>query len=434
MMSIRRGETVERTAASTIHWDLEGKITFVSQGAEEVFQYRSDELVGRERVSVFSPGMVFLEHVPAWLKKSVANGHFETDTIFYRKDGSQFAAHIRITPVVEDGIHTGYTAVATPLLERSVEEVTPPISPKTKILRWALITRAPFATSSMVAAMFGAVLAPWLVSSIDLDIGLMLLTMLGIGIVQLATNTTNDYFDWKSGVDDLNTDYISPLSGGSRMIQLGVITHRGMLWTSAVLFALAAAVGVYLAAAQGIWTEVAVLALLGGLIAIFYTAPPVRLAARGLGELALILAFGPLVVTGAVLVQTGTLEPKALLVGLPAGLLAGLILWVNEFPDVTGDAAGGKLNLVVRLGLERARWGYVAQWALCYAFIVGFVIVGLLPMYALLGLGTIPLALYVTRLLFRDYRSRAVKGPMAKTIQFDLATTLLIIFGVWLAA
>ena len=405
----------------------------MSRGAEEVFQYRSDELVGRERVSVFLPGLVFLEHVPTWLKNSVADGHFETDTVFNRKDRIQFAAHIRITPVVKDGVHTGYMTLATPLPERSVEEVTPPISLRAKIMRWALITRAPFASSSMVSAMLGAVVAPWLVSGTELDVGLMLVTILGIGIVQLATNTINDYFDWKSGVDALNVDYVVPLSGGSRMIQLGVITPRGMLWTSVLLFALATAVGVYLAAVQGIWGEVAILALLGGLIAIFYTAPPVCLAARGLGELALVLAFGPLVVTGGVLVQTGTLEPRALLVGLPAGLLAGLILWVNEFPDATWDAAGGKRNLVVRLGLERARWGYVTQWATCYAFIVGFVLVGLLPAYALLGLVTLPLALYVTRLLFRDYRSRAVKGPMARTIQFDLATTLLIILGVWLA-
>ena len=180
----------------------------MSQGAEEVFQYRSDELVGRERLSVFSPGLVVLEHVPGWLKKSVADGHFETDTVFNRKDRSQFAAHIRITPIVKDGVHTGYLGLTTPLPERSVEEVMPPISLRTKVLRWLFVTRTPFITASLVPALLGAVVAPWLVSGTDLNVGLMLLTLLGVGLAHLGANTANDYFDWKSDVDALNADYV----------------------------------------------------------------------------------------------------------------------------------------------------------------------------------------------------------------------------------
>ena len=85
---------------STVHCDLDGKITYLSSGAQEIFQYTNEELLEKERVSVFSPGLVVLEHVPRWLKQSVIDGHFETDTVFVRKDGSQFAAHIRITPII----------------------------------------------------------------------------------------------------------------------------------------------------------------------------------------------------------------------------------------------------------------------------------------------------------------------------------------------
>ena len=73
-----------RQVTSTIHCDLEGRITFMSEGAEEVFGYDPEEMLGIERVSVFSPGMVVLEHVPRWLKSSVAEGHYETDTVFIR--------------------------------------------------------------------------------------------------------------------------------------------------------------------------------------------------------------------------------------------------------------------------------------------------------------------------------------------------------------
>ena len=96
---------------------------------------------------------------------------------------------------------------------------------------------------------------------------------------------------------------------------------------------------------------------------------------------------------GSVLVQTGTLEPRALLIGVPIGLMTGCIIWINQFPDAEADAAGGKRTLVVRLGL----------------------------------------AMYTTRHLFRHYRSRTIKAAMAGTIQNHLAAGLLMCLGVWLA-
>ncbi len=423
---------MESQVTSTVHCDLEGKITFLSDGAEEIFQYKNEELLGKERVSVFSPGMVVLEHVPKWLKKSVSDGHFETDTVFVRKDGSQFAAHIRITPIIKEGVHDGYIGLTTPLPQRPVSDVMPRISLLTKTLSWAFITRAPFLTVTFVAVLLGALLAPWLVEGTNLDIPLLLLTLLGASLAHLGVNTANDYFDWKSNVDNLNTDYVIPFSGGSRMIQLGVISPQGVLRTSLLLFGLAAVVGAYLAATVGIWPQVAVLAVAGGAIGFVYTAPPIRLAARGLGETGITLAFGPLLVAGTTLVQTGTIEPLALLAGIPTGLLTVLIVWVNQFPDITGDAAGGKRTLVVRLGLERSRWGYPLLWALSYSSVVGLVLVEALPVQALAGLLTVPWAIYITRHLFRHYRTRAIKNAMAGTIYLHLVTGLLMVIGVWL--
>ena len=116
-----------KTVTSTVHCDLEGKITYLSKGAEEIFQYTNEELIGKERVSVFSPGLVVLAHVPTWLKKSVKDGHFETETVFVRKDKSQFPARIKITPIVKEGVQTGYIGLTTPLPEKTVEETMPKI-------------------------------------------------------------------------------------------------------------------------------------------------------------------------------------------------------------------------------------------------------------------------------------------------------------------
>ena len=292
---------MERSVTSTVHCDLEGRITYMNEGAEEVFQYKPDELVGKERVSIFSPGMVVLDHVPNWLKTSVAEGHYETDTVFIRKDDSEMAASIRITPIIKEGVHTGYIGLTTPLPDRSAAEVMPKISLMTQVLQWLYITRAPFLTVTIVSVLIGAFLAPWLAPAVDLSVGLLFITLLGACLAHLGANTANDYFDWRSGVDAANPDYVIPFSGGSRMIQLGVISPRGVLTTSLLLFALAAGVGAYLATSEEIWPQAAGIAVAGAAIGFFYTAPPLRLAARGLGELGIVVAFGPLIVVGAAL-------------------------------------------------------------------------------------------------------------------------------------
>ena len=93
----------------------------------------------------------------------------------------------------------------------------------------------------------------------------------------------------------------------------------------------------------------------------------------------------------------------------------------------------GKRTLEVRLGLERSRWVYLALWVLAHAFLVGLVLMEALPTLGLLGLISLPLALYVIRHLFRNYRSRAIKTAMAGTINLHLAMGLLMTLGVWLA-
>ena len=420
---------MDHEVTSTVHCDLEGRITFMSEGAQEIFQYCSEEMVGKERVSIFSPGLVVLEHVPTWLKKSVEDGHYETDTVFLRKDGSEFAAHIRITPIIKDGVHTGFIGLTTPLPDRDSVEVEPQISLATNIMKWLFITRSPFLTVTIVPVLIGGFIAQWLVPGTDFSVGLLLLTLLGACLAHLGANTANDYFDWRSGADAANPNYIVPLSGGSRMIQLGVISPRGTLITSVTLFAMAAAIGAYLATAAEVWPEMAGVAVAGAALGFFYTAPPIRLVTRGLGELGIILAFGPLIVVGAVMVQTGTFEPEALLIGLPTGILTGLIIWVNQIPDAPGDEAGGKHTLVVRLGIPISSWLYIVLWVSAFGVIVGLFMADILPAEALLGLLTIPLAVIVSRQLFLNLRSREIKKAMAGTIMLHLATGLLLALG-----
>jgi 1,4-dihydroxy-2-naphthoate octaprenyltransferase len=255
-----------------------------------------------------------------------------------------------------------------------------------------------------------------------------------VSLAHLGVNTANDYFDWKSGADQANVDYVIPFSGGSRMIQLGVISPQGMLRTSLVLFGAGAIVGTYLATSLELWSGIGLLALAGFAIGVLYTAPPIRIVARGLGELGIMVAFGPLIVAGATLVQIGSIEPKALLAGIPTGLLTVAIVWVNQFPDIKGDAVSDKRTLVVRLGLKRSRWAYFVLAVLTYASLAVLVLMETLPTQALAGLLTVPLALYVTRQIFINYESRAIKDAMAGTIFLHFLTGILMVVGIWIAS
>jgi 1,4-dihydroxy-2-naphthoate polyprenyltransferase len=162
------------------------------------------------------------------------------------------------------------------------------------------------------------------------------ITLLGASALHLAANTFNDYFDWKSGTDQANSDYFQAFSGGSRSIELRLITLPGLLRLAIASSGVAALAGialVLLVTPQILWFGLA-----GLFSAYFYTAPPLRLVARrGLGELLIGLNFGPLMVAGAVLALQGTVTWSHFLLGLPVGLLTTAILWINQFltPSLT---------------------------------------------------------------------------------------------------
>ena len=127
-----------------------------------------------------------------------------------------------------------------------------------------------------------------------------------------------------------------------------------MLTVSIVAFTLSALVGIPLIQKAGM--PVLWLGVIGFLSGLFYTAPPFRFASRkGLGELLIGLNFGPLMVAGSTLVQTGELLDQSFLAGIPIGLLVATIEYVNEYPDHEGDNDTLKNTLNVYLGNEKAR-------------------------------------------------------------------------------
>jgi 1,4-dihydroxy-2-naphthoate octaprenyltransferase len=111
----------------------------------------------------------------------------------------------------------------------------------------------------------------------------------------------------------------------------------------------------------------------------------VQLSGKGVGEFFLMIAFGVLPVCGAAWLQSGVFDLGSLLIAIPVGIWVMLILWINEVPDRKADAANGKLTLVVRLGLDRARLGYRLLHFAAFASIVALVAMGSLPWWTAAG-------------------------------------------------
>ena len=415
---------------SVITCDLDGKLETFSEGAASLFGYSQEEVVNKMRVSDFSDGQVVLGHVVGWLAEAVKNGEWEGNTVFLHKDGSELPCSIKITPTKgKDGEHIGYCGVTTSLDNKTADEVRPKINLMTKIFTWLVIMRLPFLTATFIPIFVGAAVAN--LSGFSVDWGWLGLTLLGGSLLHIGTNTANDYFDHTSGTDEANYNYMVPFSGGSRSIQMGLISAKGMLTVAIVSFALSAVVGIPLIQKAGM--PVLWLGLIGFFSGLFYTAPPFRFASRkGLGELIIGLNFGPLMVAGSTLVQTGKLLPEAFLAGIPIGLLVAAIVYVNEFPDHDGDKATGKDTLIVVFGPEKARIGYVLLVAGAFISIIVMALNGTFPMLTLIALVASYFGVRAIQILYKYYDDRLLQPANAGTINMHFITGVLFCIGIWL--
>ena len=369
---------------SVVTCDMEGVIQTINKGGEELFGYPKDELIGKKRVSLFSAGEVVIQNVGIWLSSAIKNGEHNTKTYFIRKDGKKFNAAISITPLFKNGKNnpqTGYCGITTPIKE----EVKVPIKFSTIFIKWAFaITRGGF-TSASLFPIFA--IAAYLAGSGDGLFNILSLVLCAAGIVFLhvSSNLFNDYYDVKDGTDGANNEYFNAglnstvlegaqLSGGSRAIELGLITLEGtlslarkMLIYTAICTAGLLYNSYFVTGDISNAKHALIIGLIGGLLGYFYTARPVRLVSRnGLGEIAIFLAFGPVLTLGALFaISSSTVELysqeffNAIYLGIPFGFLTTNILYINQYPDTVSDAKTGKNHLIVTLGKKNARWGYL---------------------------------------------------------------------------
>ena len=286
------------------------------------------------------------------------------------------------------------------------------------------VTRAPFFTAVIVPTLLGTTIAWEREGSFHL--GYFILALVGAICINAGFDMSNDYFDHVSGNDAGNRE-LTPFSGGSRTIQEGILSAKQVLTWSLLSYAIAIVIGLYLAWARG-WLLL-LLGMSGIFLAFFHNAPPIKLyhLGPGLGELAVGIGCGPIVVLGSYYVQAQRLSYEALWASIPIGLLITAVLYINEFPDREADRLVGKKTIPVVLGRERAVWGYVLLMVAAYVLILIGVALALFPPTLLLALLTLPLAYRGIMGAMRFYNDTPRLVPtLATTIQVHLLTGLLL--------
>jgi 1,4-dihydroxy-2-naphthoate octaprenyltransferase len=311
-------------------------------------------------------------------------------------------------------------------MEQLSETLGRPVKPRLSPF-WLLLraTRLPFLSATFVPVGVGIAVAglhgQW-------HWWLAILTLVAGACVHLGLNVANDVFDTDSGADPANVNP-TQFSGGSRVIYYGLMSRRQMQVMSIAFYAGGLGIGLYLAIARAFW-PIVIIGALGALISYFYTAPPLRLVHRGLGEIGVFLGFGPIMALGAYYVQAQRFSWEAVFASLPVGILVALILYVNEVPDRPADASVGKRTLPVRWGREAVIAFYAAAVATAFLLIAVGSIAGPLPFPAIVAMAGAPLAAPVYRELQRFYESPYQLMPaMAKNIQLHVVTGMLLIAG-----
>lgn len=300
-------------------------------------------------------------------------------------------------------------------------------APSQLLRRHWLAMRPAFLTASIMPVVVGT--AWGRAASGQLDLVAALLALSATALVHAGANVLNDVGDELGGSDRINTERIHPYTGGSRFIQNGVMSLAQMRRFGIGLVAAAMLLGALLAWLEG--PIVVGLGLIGIVLGVAYSLPPLRLASRGIGEPTIAVGFGLLPVMGAAWLQSGVFDLAALWVAVPTAMWVTAILLINEVPDLRADALAGKRTWPVRCGVGGTRAIYLALQAIALAAVLAVVLRGQLHWGVLLL--AVPL-FALGALAARGIVSGA--GPGREVLRASIEKTLAIhaLGSAWIAA
>jgi 1,4-dihydroxy-2-naphthoate polyprenyltransferase len=288
------------------------------------------------------------------------------------------------------------------------------------ISSWLRAIRIRFLLASVIAVTTGLTISYWRTGQIDPLSGI--LTYVGVVFLHASVDLLNDYWDHRRGIDSTTTR--TKFSGGTGVLPEKLLSPRAVYSAGIVFLILGAAIGTYFVVTKGITVAI----ILGFAVAAiyFYSTSIVN---AGLGEL-FVAIKGAMIVLGTFYVQTTTIDPAAALIGIIVGLLSATVLFINAFPDYAADKSGGRRTLVIVLGRRNAARVFPLFFIAAYSMIVVSVLVGYATVYAMISLGSFPLALRaLMQVRGKNVEVNDLVPAMASTVMYSRVTGFLLAFS-----
>jgi 1,4-dihydroxy-2-naphthoate polyprenyltransferase len=250
-------------------------------------------------------------------------------------------------------------------------------------------------------------------------------TAVGITLFHAAANLINDYFDTLYDIDqqDSPTAKYRP-----QPIISGMLTPRQTIVEASVFLVLTVAIGMTAAVIRS-W-HILWIGLIGLFTSIYYTAGPVKFKYRALGEFAVFMMWGPLMIEGAYAVQRQALSMKALYISVPFGVLVALVLFANNMRDIAYDSRHNVKTVSIMLGSRNSFILFAGLIALAYAYVLGMILIGIMSLWGLLIFLSIPKAVS----LLRTFKEKVPDMADALTAQFDTVFGILLMMAIFCEA
>jgi 1,4-dihydroxy-2-naphthoate octaprenyltransferase len=283
---------------------------------------------------------------------------------------------------------------------------------------WFKASRPWSYTAAVIPVALGGIIAA---QQGPIDLVLLGLALLGSIAIQLGTNLMNDYYDYRKGADVPGT-----LSLGGSILR-GELSPRQVFTGGMLSFGLGIGIGLYLVTVAGpfiLW-----LGLFSVLAGFFYTAGPFALAYVGLGEVAVFIFMGPVMVVGSYYLQRHEVTLPVVLASLPVGFLVAAILHANNLRDLDSDKQIGKRTLATLLGREGARMEYYILIGGTYLSLIVLAVLGIAPWLALITVATLPAAWRLIRLAAQESEAKALHPLLRQTARLHMQFGSLLIVG-----
>lgn len=294
------------------------------------------------------------------------------------------------------------------------------------LLSWLTLFRLGATARGVLPFLLGAVIA-WSQGS-DINWTVLVISTIAVICIMLMTFLVNEYYDFET--DLLNKEF-HKLSGGSRVLPMGLLPRRQSIIAAYGFLTIAVIIGLLLHFYYKTGPLTIPLGALAILIGYFYTAKPFQWSYHGLGEIAIWFSCGWLANMTGYYLQTGHLDMVTTLISFPGATSVFLVILINEIPDINSDRLSGKNNLAVRLGREKTMILYIVLLILSFLNILVIIPFGAPAITGVLSLVLLPFIILnimtIKRQGFSDAKTQ--EGLSLKTMLIDHLITFIYTIG-----